>query len=150
MLNFFCKSFDELSQKELHDSFLLRSEVFVVEQNCVYQDVDGKDPYALHVLGKNKQNKVIAYARILPKGHAYSSFVSIGRVVISQEYRGKRLGHVLVQFSVEQAIKKYKESLIKISAQSHLIPFYNFHGFQADGKEYLEDGIPHTAMILST
>lgn len=148
MLNFVCKSFDQLSLKELHDSLLLRSEVFVVEQNCVYLDTDGKDPKALHVLGIDENNKIVAYARILPKGQVYSSFVAIGRVVVSKDVRGKKYGHDLIKYTVNQSNKHHKDCAIKISAQSHLISFYETHGFQIKGEEYLEDGIPHTAMIL--
>lgn len=97
MLNFVSKSFIQLTIKELHDLFALRSEVFVVEQNCVYQDIDGKDPKGIHILGLDNKKKIAAYARVLPKGESYSSYVSIGRLVVSKIHRGKNYGHDLVK-----------------------------------------------------
>jgi ElaA protein len=97
LLKFFCKSFGQLSLKEAHDLFELRSEVFVLEQKCVYQDIDGEDPNAHHILGKDSSNKIVAYARILPKGKPYASFVAIGRLVVSQKIRGNKHGHNLVK-----------------------------------------------------
>lgn len=149
MLNFICKAFNQLSLEEMHEVFMLRSEVFVVEQDCIYQDLDGKDPKALHILGVDQTNKIVAYSRILPKGEYYHSYVVIGRVVVSETFRGKKYGHLLVKHSIEQAIKHHKETSIKISAQSYLIPFYKCHGFVVKGDEYQEDGISHTAMILT-
>ena len=150
MLKFLCKSFSQLSLKEAHDLFELRSEVFVLEQKCVYQDIDGEDPNAHHILGKDSSNKIVAYARILPKGKSYASFVAIGRLVVSQKIRGNKHGHNLVKKSIEEAFKLDNRTPIKISAQAHLTSFYNKHGFIVDGKEYLEDGIPHIAMILKS
>jgi ElaA protein len=148
MLHFECKSFQELSLEILHHLLMLRSEVFVVEQNCVYQDIDGKDIEAKHILGFNKKKELVGYARILPAGLAYSSFVSIGRVVVKKNERKKNYGHELISFSLNRVSDLYGKVPIKISAQSHLIAFYNTHGFKVEGKEYLEDGIPHTAMVL--
>ena len=148
MLKFISKSFTQLTIKELHDLFVLRSKVFVVEQDCIYQDIDGKDPVGIHILGLDRKKKLIAYARVLPKGESYSSFVSIGRLVVSKTQRGKNYGHGLVKKGIEEAIKLDATSLIKISAQAHLVPFYNSHGFIVDGETYLEDGIPHIAMTL--
>ena len=148
MLNFVSKSFIQLTIKELHDLFALRSEVFVVEQNCVYQDIDGKDPKGIHILGLDKKKKIAAYARVLPKGESYSSYVSIGRLVVSKTHRGKNYGHDLVKKGIEEAIKLDVTSSIKISAQAHLVSFYNSHGFIEEGEGYLEDGIPHIAMTF--
>jgi ElaA protein len=148
MLNFVSKSFIQLTIKELHDLFALRSEVFVVEQNCVYQDIDGKDPKGIHILGLDNKEKIAAYARVLPKGESYSSYVSIGRLVVSKIHRGKNYGHDLVKKGIEEAIKLDVTSSIKISAQAHLVSFYNSHGFIEDGEGYLEDGIPHIAMTF--
>ncbi len=147
MLKFVSKSFIQLTIKELHDLFALRTEVFVVEQNCVYQDIDGKDPKGIHILGLDKK-KIAAYARVLPKGESYSSYVSIGRLVVSKTHRGKNYGHDLVKKGIEEAIKLDVTSSIKISAQAHLVSFYNSHGFIEDGEGYLEDGIPHIAMTF--
>lgn len=143
------KKFDDLSIQELHALYALRLEVFVVEQDCVYQDIDGKDPKALHIIGKEGK-ELVAYARIFEKGIIYSNFASIGRIVTSPIYRGKKIGHALVDYCIEQCKNTYPNQNIKISAQAHLEHFYNKHGFIAFGKTYLEDGIPHVGMILTT
>ena len=136
------KEWSELSTKEVENIFSLRTEVFVVEQECVYQDIDGKDQKAKHVLGK-KNNEIIAYARIFKSGD-YFKEASFGRAVVKKTERGKGIGDELVVYS----IKKIHEEEIKISAQSYLKDFYGKHGFVAKGDEYLEDGIPHTAMYI--
>tara|TARA_B100000242_G_scaffold290465_1_gene261921 strand:+ start:4976 stop:5410 length:435 start_codon:yes stop_codon:yes gene_type:complete len=136
------KEWSELSNKEIENIFSLRLEVFVVEQDCVYQDIDGKDQKAKHVLGKIN-NEIVAYARIFKSGD-YFVEASFGRTVVKKSYRGKKTGHDLVK----KCLENIKEKIIKISAQSYLKKFYSSHGFKAEGKEYLEDGIPHTAMFL--
>jgi len=136
------KEWSELSTKEVENIFSLRAEVFVVEQECVYQDIDGKDQKAKHVLGK-KNNEIIAYARIFKSGD-YFKEASFGRAVVKKTERGKGIGDELVVYS----IKNIHEEEIKISAQSYLKDFYGKHGFVAKGDEYLEDGIPHTAMYI--
>ena len=136
------KEWSELSTIETENIFSLRSEVFVVEQECVYQDIDGKDQKAKHVLGK-KNSEIIAYARIFKPGD-YFKEASFGRAVVKKSERGKGIGHELVVNS----IKNIPEDEIKISAQSYLKGFYGKHGFVAKGEEYLEDGIPHTAMYI--
>lgn len=140
------KKFCELDLFELHDIYALRAEVFVVEQNCVYQDIDGKDKKAHHILGKIN-GELVAYARLLEKGISYPSHVSIGRIVIAKRERGKSLGKELVRFCLLCLAEQYPQHPIKISAQSHLEDFYNQHGFSKTGSSYLEDGIPHIAMI---
>ena len=134
------KEWAELSTSEVENIFSLRSEVFVVEQDCVYQDIDGKDQKAKHVLGK-KNNEIVAYARIFKPGE-YFKEASFGRAVVKKTERGKGIGDELVI----NAIKNISDYEIKISAQSYLKDFYGKHGFVAKGEEYLEDGIPHTAM----
>ena len=147
MLSLSQKKFDKLSLQELHDIYALRSEVFVVEQDCVYQDIDGKDLSSIHVLGfENK--KLVAYARILDEGLSYSNYASIGRIVTSPAVRGNNHGHDLVDVAIEVCQKKFLGQPIKISAQAHLENFYNKHGFKATGEAYLEDDIPHIGMIL--
>ena len=148
MLKFVSKPFTQLTIKELHDLFVLRSEVFVVEQNCIYQDIDGKDSNGIHILGIDRKKELVAYARVLPKGESYSSFVTIGRLVVSKTHRGKNYGNDLVKKGIEEAIKLDVTSPIKISAQAHLVSFYDRHGFVVDGESYLEDGIPHIAMTF--
>ena len=136
------KEWAELSPNEVENIFSLRSEVFVVEQVCVYQDIDGKDQKAKHVLGK-KNNEIVAYARIFKPGE-YFKEASFGRAVVKKTERGKGVGDELVI----NCLENIKEEEIKISAQSYLKGFYGKHGFKAEGKEYLEDGIPHTAMFI--
>ena len=148
MIIFKSKKFNELTTKELLYIMELRSEVFVVEQNCVYQDIDGKDHEAIHIIGFNDQKKIIAYSRILAKGNAYLEYPAIGRIVVSPKSRGKKIGHRLLDISLQKTEELYPKETIKISAQSHLVPFYNTHGFTSIGEEYLEDGIPHIAMLL--
>ena len=136
------KEWSELSIKEVENIFSLRSEVFIVEQDCVYQDIDGKDQKAKHVLGK-KNHEIIAYSRIFKPGD-YFKEASFGRAVVKKPERGKGIGDELVINS----IKNIPEHEIKISAQSYLKHFYEKHGFVVKGEEYLEDGIPHIAMYI--
>jgi len=137
------KAWDQLSRKEINDIFSLRSEVFVVEQECIYQDIDGKDEKADHVL-LIINNELVGYTRVFNK-NIYFKEASFGRAVVKKNYRGEGYGHLLVEKSLEH-LKTNKQSPIKISAQSHLKEFYSSHGFVAKGEEYMEDGIPHTAM----
>ncbi len=139
------KLFRELTSIELYKILQLRSEVFVVEQNCVYQDVDDKDQKALHVIGY-KNNNIIAYTRVFKPGD-YFLEASIGRVVVKQSERKYNYGHQIVKASIKAIKDNFKETTIKISAQTYLIKFYNSLGFEKIGKEYLEDNIPHIAMI---
>ena len=136
------KEWTELSTGEVENIFSLRSEVFVVEQDCVYQDIDGKDQKAKHVLGK-KDGEIVAYARIFKPGE-YFKEASFGRAVVKKTERGKGVGDELVI----NCLENITEEEIKISAQSYLKGFYGKHGFKAEGNEYLEDGIPHTAMFI--
>ena len=139
------KPWNELSRKEINDIFSLRSEVFIVEQECAYQDVDGNDEKADHVL-LHVNNELVGYARVFSK-NTYFKEASFGRTVVKKTHRGKGYGHVLVKESIK-FLKNQKEKPIKISAQSYLIKFYSSHGFVARGEEYLEDNIPHTAMFF--
>ena len=143
---FITKKFNELTTHELYDIIQLRSEVFVVEQNCVYQDLDDKDKLAYHILGI-LNNQIIAYARIFNSGD-YFSEPSIGRIVVKNEFRKHKYGYQLVLNSIQFIENNFKKSNIQISAQSYLKGFYGKHGFVAKGEEYLEDGIPHTAMYI--
>ena len=145
MLKIITKSFAELSTKELYSILQLRAEVFVVEQNCVYQDIDGKDPKALHVIGF-KNDKIVAYCRIFKPGD-YFEKASIGRVVVAANQRKFGYGHIIFQHSMDAVVTHFKETSIKISAQLYLKKFYESHGFVQVGEGYLEDDIPHIAMI---
>ena len=144
MLTFKIKRFNELSTEELYKLLQLRSEVFVVEQNCVYQDIDGKDTKALHVLGFY-ENEIVAYTRLFDKGY-YFNEASIGRVVVSQKVRAKNFGHDLMKVSIEAIEKEFKTSNITISAQEYLKKFYETHNFEQTSEMYLEDDIPHIEM----
>jgi ElaA protein len=147
MISFINKNFQALTTEELYEIFALRAEVFIVEQNCPYQDVDGKDLHSIHILGHtNKQ--LVAYARVLGQGVSYQEYASIGRIVTSPSIRGKKFGHDLVDVAIEVCQKNFLGQPIKISAQAHLEKFYNKHGFKATGEAYLEDDIPHIGMIL--
>lgn len=143
-MTFIIKYFKELTTDELYAILQLRSEVFVVEQNCVYQDIDFKDQKALHVLGF-KDDKIVAYTRIFKPGNYFENS-SIGRVVVKENERKFGYGHDVMKASIN-AIKNYfKEEKITISAQKYLTKFYETHGFTQVGNEYLEDGIPHIRM----
>lgn len=148
-ISFYTRKFEDLTLKELHDIFALRSEVFVVEQDCVYQDIDGKDFDALHLYIKDEKDSLLAYTRVFEKDAYHKGFVSIGRVVVSPKARGQALGKTIMQYSIDECQKHYGSEAIKISAQKYLDKFYTELGFKATGKEYLEDGIPHMEMILN-
>lgn len=139
------KTFNELTTGELYALLRLRSEVFVVEQDCVYQDVDNKDQKALHVMGY-EGGEILAYTRIFKPGD-YFDKPSIGRVVVSPRYRGKAYGHEILRASIEAVATHFGKQSIEISAQTYLEKFYNDHQFKAVGDTYLEDGIPHVRMI---
>ncbi len=144
-IHFSMQKFETLSRKELYDILQLRSAVFVVEQTCIYQDIDGKDDKALHILGKSA-DKLVAYARCFPPT-IYFKEAAIGRVIIHKEYRNKGLGHQLIKAAIAAIKTEYKTTKIRISAQQHLTKFYESHQFKVVGDGYLEDGIPHIQMI---
>ena len=144
-LFFKVKNYQDLTRDELYALLQLRAEVFVVEQDCVYQDVDGKDHKALHVLGF-KKDKLVAYTRLFPQGD-YFEEASIGRVVVKETERNHKYGYELMQRSIQAIEEVYETSVIKISAQTYLKEFYNNLDFVEVGKGYLEDGIPHIAMV---
>ena len=147
MCYFRCKPFSELNVDELYEIMALRQEVFVVEQDCPYLDADGKDQHAWHLMGFDKNDTLIAYARIVPPGISYENYVSIGRIVSSPSVRGKGTGKKLMEASLDAVKKLFNNQPIKISAQCYLIRFYESFGFKTTGTEYLEDNIPHIAMI---
>ncbi len=139
------KSFSELTTEELYEILKIRSEIFVVEQECIYQDLDGKDEKALHVFGI-KSNEIIVYARIFKPG-SYFTNASIGRILVSINQRKKGYAHILLKECIKVIETHFNTTKITISAQKHLLNFYNSRGFKKVGKEYLEDGIPHIKMI---
>ncbi|RZJ82525.1 MAG: GNAT family N-acetyltransferase [Flavobacterium sp.] len=145
-LNWIYKSFNELTANELYCVLQLRSEVFVVEQNCVYQDIDGKDLKSTHLMAWHNDN-LVAYTRLVPAGISFEE-ASIGRVITSPFYRGLGIGITLLEKSIEQILATYQTNKIRIGAQLYLKKFYEGFGFIAEGDEFLEDGIPHIEMVL--
>ena len=139
------KSFHELSLQELYELLKLRARVFVVEQECAYLDLDGKDQKALHVM-LMEGSELLAYTRIFGPGH-YLPEISIGRVVVAPEAREKGLGKKIMRMSIEAAEEKYGKQAIALSAQTYLRKFYRELGFEEEGMEYMEDGIPHIRML---
>lgn len=140
------KPFNELSVQELYKILSLRNEVFIVEQNCVYQDLDGYDASALHVMQFENED-LVAYARIFDKGIKYKT-ASIGRVVVYPGKRNLNLGHILVNAAVAGVHEYFNTQEITISAQEHLQKFYAAHGFVTTSDMYLEDDIPHVQMEI--
>ncbi len=141
------KPFSELSVEELYQIFNLRIAVFIVEQNCPYQDADWKDSKSFHLTGTNETNDLIAYARILPAGIGFVE-VSIGRVVTSQKVRGTGAGKDLMKNAIQFIGKQYGDIPIRIGAQRYLTKFYSGLGFEIASEEYIEDTIPHIEMVL--
>ncbi|HLG38108.1 MAG TPA: GNAT family N-acetyltransferase [Chitinophagaceae bacterium] len=139
------KKFDDLTAHELYAILQLRSEVFVVEQNCAFQDMDNKDQSSYHLMGWEK-SKLIAYTRLIPPGAAYD-FSSIGRVVTSSTARGTGIGKVLMEKSIGELERLFGKGAIKIGAQLYLKEFYHSFGFEQSSDIYDEDGIDHIEMI---
>lgn len=144
MLKWSIKSFKDLSVDELYDLLRLRSEVFVVEQNCVYLDLDGKDKLALHLIGEF-EGKIVAHSRLFKPGISFDN-ASIGRVAVAVNYRDRKWGHDLIRESIAGIAHHFGESKITIGAQLYLKKFYESHGFVQTSEMYLEDDIPHIEM----
>lgn len=143
---FKCLSFYDLDLDQLYAVMTLRQAVFVVEQDCPYLDTDGKDQQSYHLLGY-KEEQLVAYTRLVPPGISYPGYASIGRVVTSAAVRGAGVGRRLMERSLAQVNILFGEVPVKISAQHHLLTFYESLGFKPVGAVYLEDGIPHIAMV---
>jgi ElaA protein len=139
------KSFETLTVHELYDILQLRSTIFVVEQNCVYLDLDGKDKVALHLFG-TFEGKIVAHARLFDAGISFSN-ASIGRVTVDPVYRDRKWGHDLMQQSIAGIKEYFDKNQITIGAQLYLKKFYESHGFVQTSEMYLEDDIPHIEMI---
>ena len=143
-------SFNELTTTELYALLQLRQEVFAVEQNCVYQDLDGRDQQSLHLLGwmtTEEAEQLVAYVRVLPPGVAYNE-CSIGRFVTALSVRGTGFGKALMNEALRNLYREYPNQAVRISAQHHLEGVYAKYGFKAASEPYMEDGIPHIAMVL--
>lgn len=145
MITWILKPFDSLTINELYAILRLRSEVFVVEQNCVFQDMDNKDQQCHHLMGW-KGNLLAAYTRLVPPGVSYEQ-ASIGRVITSPLARGGGLGKTLMEKSIEELTNLYGPGIIKIGAQLYLKKFYQSLGFKQIDDIYDEDGIDHIHMI---
>ena len=139
------KPFEALNVNELYDLLKLRSEIFVVEQNCVYLDLDGKDKKALHLIGEY-DNKIVAYVRLFDAGITFDN-ASIGRVVVDADYRDRKWGHDLMREAISAIKSNFNKEKITIGAQLYLKKFYESHGFVQSSEMYLEDDIPHIEMI---
>lgn len=144
-LKFIVKKFSQLTTVELYDILQLRCEVFVVEQDCVYQDIDGYDEKALHLFSY-KENELVGYARLFGPGD-YFKKASIGRVIIKKTMRKYGCGHQLMEAANATIKNHFNTSTIHLSAQQYLVDFYNKHGYKKVGEGYLEDGIPHIGML---
>ena len=138
------KPFKALLVDELYDLLRLRSEIFVVEQNCVYLDLDGKDKLGLHLLGKF-EGQIVAYSRLFKPGISFD-YASIGRVVVDAKFRDRKWGHDLIRESIAGIKHHFGKSQITIGAQLYLKKFYESHGFIQTSAMYLEDDIPHIEM----
>jgi ElaA protein len=145
-MKFILRSYQELSVDELYEALKLRCAIFVIEQNCNYQDMDDKDQASYHLLGYEGK-KLVAYARLLPQGISYKE-ASIGRVVVDQNYRRTGAGKKLMVEAIKQTKSLFKTNEIIISAQCYLEKFYGDLGFKIEGESYLEDDIPHIKMRL--
>lgn len=141
------KTYNELSKEELYSILKLRVDVFVVEQNCPYEEIDLKDQHCFHLFCV-ENDEIIAYLRILKKGVSFNE-ISIGRVVIKKNFRKSGLGRIMLEKALIYVRDVLKENTIKISAQHYLINFYESLGFTPVSKVYLEDGIPHINMALN-
>lgn len=141
------KNFEELSNSELYHILELRSAVFVVEQNCVFNDLDFNDQKALHFFAKDHEGSVVAYTRLFSQDVYYAGYCSIGRVVTSAKVRSLGLGKDLMEKSISKCSDLFEGVSIKIGAQKYLNRFYKQLGFENTGEDYMEDGIPHTYMI---
>jgi ElaA protein len=140
------KEFDDLTPRELYAILQLRIEVFVVEQNCPFQDADDKDQASFHLLGE-EGGRLVAYTRLVPRGVAYPDYPSIGRVVTSPSVRRSGAGRELMARSIDECYRLFGRQPIKIGAQCYLDRFYRSFGFEPIGEVYLEDGIEHIHMI---
>lgn len=139
------KTFQELTVDELYAILQLRTDVFVVEQECPYPEVDGRDQECYHLCA-TEEGALVAYARILPPGLSFEE-AAIGRVIVAKSHRGKGLGYPLIEKAMAFIQEELGQSRIKISAQAHLEHFYKQCGFQTVSEVYLEDGIPHQDMV---
>jgi len=141
------KAFNELTVHQLYEILKLRSAIFVLEQQCLYQDMDDKDKHCHHLM-VFEDNQLAAYTRLVPAGVSFSE-ISIGRVITNPDYRGRGLARKLMQQSIEACYDLFGKQAIRIGAQLYLKDFYSSLGFVQQGEMYLEDDIPHIEMLLA-
>jgi ElaA protein len=146
-MNITITPFNNLSPQQLYAILKLRSEVFVVEQGCIFQDMDDKDTFALHLCVWNN-DELVAYCRLFNINQSYPGFASIGRIVSSPRHRGSGVGKLLIQHAIQEIYKLFGNVDIRIGAQSYLKSWYGKFGFQQSGNHYDEDGIDHLEMTL--
>lgn len=147
-LHWQCARFDELSNFQLHQIYQARNAVFIVEQNCPYQDIDGKDPHSHHLIAWGSDHQLAAYLRIVPAGISFAE-ASLGRVLSTQAWRGTGIGKALIANGIAALHRLYPAAPVRIGAQAYLEKFYAGFGFQTVSGIYLEDDIPHIEMLLT-
>jgi len=147
-MNLIIKRFEELETLELYNILKLRAEIFVVEQECAYQDIDDKDKFAYHMFYKDNEQNIIAYLRILDENQRFDC-ISIGRLVVKDSYRLKGLATDIMSCAIKYITSDLNKTTIKISAQVHLKNFYSSLGFKQCSDMYLEDGIKHIEMVFN-
>lgn len=149
MIQWYSKKFDELTVSEFHDLIALRIAIFVVEQKCAFQELDGVDQNSIHVLAKNEKQEIVACSRLIPPGKLYKE-ASIGRVSTRIDYRRTGLGRPLMEYSLKQMEQLFPKTPIKIMAQKYLEKFYSDFGFVTISDDFIEDDIVHVYMLRSS
>lgn len=139
-------TFKELSLPELYDIMKLRQDVFIIEQNCIFPDIDGYDKKARHLILYDGE-KLAAYLRLFAPGIKYADEVSLGRIIVEKTYRGTGTGRLLIETGIEYSVSLFGTIPIRIEAQSELREYYNTYGFKEEGEVYIVDGIPHLQMV---
>lgn len=145
-MKYVLKEFDQLSLDELYQIIQLRLEVFVVEQDCVYQDLDGKDYVSYHLFAKDN-DEIVAVLRILPENVSYDE-MAIGRVVVKKSHRGQGISKLMMRMAIDFIVNDLGKNKIRLSGQAYLVDFYTNLGFKRVSDEYLEDGIKHFEFLF--
>lgn len=144
--NLTIKRFDQLTQMELYEILKLRNDIFIVEQNCPYPDIDGNDPQAYHLFASDSENHVCGCLRILKPGQTFEE-PAIGRLVVRADQRHGGLARRMMNHALSFMERELSENRVKIEAQEYLLSFYSSLGFRPCSKMFLEDGIPHVIML---
>lgn len=146
-MEYVLKEFNGLSLDELYQIIQLRLEIFVVEQDCVYQDLDSKDKVAYHLFVKDDDDEIVAVLRILPENVSYDE-MAIGRIVVKKSHRGQGIAGAMMKRAMDFIVKDLGKNKIRLSGQAYLVDFYTNLGFKRVSDEYLEDGIPHFEFLF--